>query len=458
MKLAEMLRLPTGTDLKQVDWKYVSAVALGAASAIAVLQVVQRANKKAKVKSIKAEFQSLAHFPPQTQAQTNTSEHRPKDVPEELVREQLSRNYSFLGEEGVAAVRASFVIVVGLGGVGSHAAHMLVRSGVQRIRIIDFDQVSLSSLNRHAVAIHEDVGTSKSGCLKKHFRNIAPQAEVEPIVELFSIDVADRLLSGNPDYVLDCIDNLNTKIDLLKYCHEHKLPVISSMGAGAKADPSRIQIADISDTSEDPLARATRQGLKKRGVDSGIAVVYSTEKPGKVKLLDLSEEKVDEADQYATLPNFRARILPVLGTLPALFGMAMASYVICKLGNFEMEPLPIKLRRKTYDKILSNIKMNRKPEDGDLQINAQDVGFVLEEIWLGKSALSGSLDKEKVTLTRWDVSKPYRIDNLICLTKKESEDHAKVPFKSVEAHYGKEFVDKVEKRLRYVRDLEKWRG
>ncbi|ORY50775.1 hypothetical protein BCR33DRAFT_494929 [Rhizoclosmatium globosum] len=355
------------------------------------------------------------------------------------------------------SVRSSFVIIVGLGGVGSHAAHMLVRSGVQKIRIIDFDQVSLSSLNRHAVAIHADVGTSKAACLVKHFKEIAPQAEVEAMVELFNIDVADRLLSGNPDYVLDCIDNLNTKIDLIKYCHDHKLPIISSMGAGAKADPSRIQIADVSDTSEDPLARATRQGLKKKGVDSGVTVVYSTEKPGKVKLLPMEDEKVDEADQYAALPNFRSRILPVLGTLPALFGMAMASFVICQLGDFEMQPLPTKLRPKTYENILKNIKMNKKPEDGDLQITAQDIGFVLEEIYFGKSLLSGSVEKEKVILTRWDSSKPYKIDNLVALTKKEADDHANIPFSKVSTHYGKEFVAKVERKLQNIRDVNKWR-
>ncbi|KAJ3252537.1 hypothetical protein HDU77_005084 [Chytriomyces hyalinus] len=435
---------------QQVEWKYLAAAAIGAVSALAVVGVVQRVSKQSRVKSIKNEFKRLSEFPPM--------EAQKKEIPEELIREQLSRNYSFLGEEGMKSVRSSFVVIVGLGGVGSHAAHMLVRSGVQRIRIIDFDQVSLSSLNRHAVAVHADVGTSKAKCLATHFKEITPQAEVEVVVELFSIDVADRLLAGNPDYVLDCIDNLNTKIDLLKYCHDHKLKVISSMGAGAKADPSRIQIADISDTSEDPLARATRTGLKKKGVDSGIAVVYSTEKPGKVKLLPMADDKVEDADEYAALPNFRSRILPVLGTLPALFGMAMASYVICQLGNFEMEPLPIKLRRRTYDKILGIIKMNRKPEDGDLQINAQDVGYSLEEVWLGKSALSGSLDKDKVTLTRWDASKPWKVDNLICLTKKESDEHAKLDSSKFVDHYGKEFVTKVENKLQQVRDWEKWRG
>ncbi|KAJ3023501.1 UNVERIFIED_CONTAM: hypothetical protein HDU68_008570 [Siphonaria sp. JEL0065] len=444
-------------DLSNANWKLAAAAALGFVSAVAVVSVSQSVSKKNKVRKIKDEFRSLSHFPPINQLPASDLKQVKPVVPEELIREQLSRNYSFLGEDGMKSVRGAFVIVVGLGGVGSHAAHMLVRSGVQKIRIIDFDQVSLSSLNRHAVAIHADVGTSKAACLQKHFKEIAPQAEVEAINELFNINVADRLLAGNPDYVLDCIDNLNTKIDLIKYCHDHKLPIIASMGAGAKADPSRIQIADVSDTSEDPLARATRQGLKKLGVSSGVPVVYSTEKPGKVKLLPMEAAKVEDADEYATLPHFRSRILPVLGTLPALFGMAMASFVICALGKFEMEPLPIKLRTRVYANILAGIQKIRKPIDGDLQITVQDIGFILEEIYFGKSIISGAAEKEKVILTRWDSSKPYKMDNMVAMTKNEAEAHAALVFSKVESHYGKEFVAKVERKLQNIRDVNKWR-
>jgi len=125
---------------------------------------------------------------------------------------------------------------------------MLVRSGVGKIRLIDFDQVSLSSLNRHATAVQADVGTPKVTAMKKAFRSIAPWVEVDARVELFQEDAAEELLSGNPDYVIDAIDNINTKLALLKFCYDHKIPVISSMGAGAKADPSRVQISDISET------------------------------------------------------------------------------------------------------------------------------------------------------------------------------------------------------------------
>lgn len=290
-----------------------------------------------------------------------------RPIDESLVREQLARHYSFFGDEAMQKIRGAFVIVVGLGGVGSHAAHMLARAGCGRLRIIDFDQVTLSSLNRHAVATQADVGTPKAVCLKNHLARICPFVKVEIAVELFNLEAAPRLLGGSPDFVLDCIDNIDTKLDLITYCHENKIPVIASMGSGAKHDPSRIQIADISQTQEDPLARTVRRKLKlTRNIEHGIPVVYSTEKPGPVKLLPLSDEMYEQLqapgarpDDYAVLPEFRSRILPVLGTLPAMFGCAMASYVALRLADWpeeEFEPLPSKKRVRMYDRLYRDLR------------------------------------------------------------------------------------------------------
>ncbi|KAJ3276222.1 hypothetical protein HDV01_005670 [Terramyces sp. JEL0728] len=272
------------------------------------------------------------------------------DEYQELMEEQLSRNVAFLGKEGVEKVRKSFVIVVGLGGVGSHAAHLLVRSGVEHVRFIDFDQVTLSSLNRHAVATRKDVGIPKVIAMKNHLLQVVPHCKIEAKVELFELAKATALLSGNPDYVLDCIDHLETKAELIQYCIEKKIKVISSMGAGAKADPSRIQVADISETFEDPLARATRGILKMKNCHAKFPVVYSTEKPGSVKLLPLEDSKVEEADQYSTLPTFRSRILPVLGTIPALFGNAMCSHVLTEIAGFPTEPLSTKGNKRMFER------------------------------------------------------------------------------------------------------------
>ena len=129
----------------------------------------------------------------------------PDEYSEELIREQLARNYAFLTVEGMAKVRNQRIIVVGAGGVGSWVATMLARSGVEHLRIIDFDQVSLSSLNRHAVATISDVGISKVDCLKTHLLQIVPWIEIDVQNKLWNLDLAQELLDFNPTYVIDCI-------------------------------------------------------------------------------------------------------------------------------------------------------------------------------------------------------------------------------------------------------------
>jgi tRNA A37 threonylcarbamoyladenosine dehydratase len=159
-----------------------------------------------------------------------------------LILEQLARNRIFLGHEGLAKVRGSFIVVVGCGGVGSWAATMLVRSGVGKIRFVDFDQVTLSSLNRHAVATLADVGTPKVLALRKHLEQVAPWVEIDARNELWNQQNGESLLDGNPTFVVDAIDNIDTKVDLLYHCKTRGIPVISSMGAGCKSDPTRVSL------------------------------------------------------------------------------------------------------------------------------------------------------------------------------------------------------------------------
>ncbi|KAJ1659696.1 hypothetical protein IWQ61_001282 [Dispira simplex] len=380
-----------------------------------------------------------------------------RDQPEFIIREQLARNIAFLGEEGVAKLRRSKVIVVGAGGVGSWAAVMLARSGVEYIRVIDFDQVTLSSLNRHAVATQADVGTPKVVALAHHLGQVVPHARIEPCVALFRGEDADELLGGDFDYILDCIDNIDTKLELIEYCHQRGLTVISSMGAGAKADPSRVQISDISETFEDPLARTVRRKLKKRGVDSGIPVVCSTEKPGQVKLLPLEESRVSEADDFSILPDFRARIMPVLGTLPAIFGMVMATYVICQLAGFPLEPLAIKQRDSLYMRLhrdLCNRNGKNYHNQKNIPLSKEDVGYLFEEIWRGRSVVSGSF--EKPALTRWHKDQPLSLQNCVTMTKHEADLHdaLEVP---PEEYYEVDVVARVQNRLAEEKRLACWR-
>jgi tRNA A37 threonylcarbamoyladenosine dehydratase len=289
-----------------------------------------------------------------------------------LLTEQLSRNRQFFGEGGSSAIESSYVVVVGVGGVGSHAAFMLGKAGISRLRLIDFDNVSLSSLNRHACALREDVGTPKVKCLEKYLQNIIPSCQVEAIQEMFSEKEARRLLlepfegdSGTlgeeiPTFVIDCIDDLATKSQLLHFCNEHYIPVISSMGAGGKIDPTKLCIGDLHDVRFDPLAISLRLQLRKLGYKRredgsfNIPCIFSTEDT-RVGLLPLEASASSTAmsedgngshnikDEFGVMPNFRIRIIPVVGTMPALFGQCLAAYTLSLISSSVTEQAKIRL-------------------------------------------------------------------------------------------------------------------
>ncbi len=263
---------------------------------------------------------------------------------DDVVAEQLTRNVQFFGLEGQKKITDSFVVVVGLGGVGSHCAHMLLRAGVGRLRLVDFDQVSLSSLNRHCLATREDVGTPKSACLEKHFARISPETAVEAVNAMYRREAEEEVLGGprRPDYVIDAIDNIDTKVDLLAACKARGLPVLAVAGAGAKADPTRLSFVDIAESTSDPLARSVRSRLKKlHDITTGIPVLMSTEKP-RCGLVDAGEGGPGtELLDYQVVPNFRIRTIPVLGTTPAAFGMAAAGFVLCALADQPIDPRPL---------------------------------------------------------------------------------------------------------------------
>lgn len=159
--------------------------------------------------------------------------------------------YQYFGPDKMSIIENSYVVVVGAGGVGSNVANMLIRSGVGRIRIIDFDRVSLSSLSRHAYAVREDVGTSKVLCMKKYIQSIMPHVQVEAIDEFVSPGNVGMLLPEGVSYVVDCIDNLDAKTALIATCVKRKVKLIVSGGAGMKNDTTRLQIRDISECKND---------------------------------------------------------------------------------------------------------------------------------------------------------------------------------------------------------------
>ncbi|RAL53022.1 hypothetical protein DM860_016257 [Cuscuta australis] len=362
----------------------------------------------------------------------------PDLLSDEVVCEQLTRNIQFFGLDSQQKVTASYVVVIGLGGVGSHAAAMLLRSGVGRLLLVDFDQVTVSSLNRHAVATREDVGTPKAFCLEKHFQSIFPECRVDAKVLLYDSSSEEEILSGNPDFVLDCIDNIDTKVSLLAACVRRGLKVISATGAGARLDPTRIRVADLRESANDPLSRAVRHRLRKdHGIDSGIPVVFSLEKP-KAKLLPFRETTGEEENpsDYQIVPGFRVRIIPVLGQIPAIFGQVMASYVVTQLAgvHVQMEPV-VNFDMDHYHTLHQRLIEHEELIYGtsmQVEVDVEEVRYVAKELWHGRSARDLTARDvgramwrsiNELMLVRWDRTKPASVSNLILLRFNEAEEH-----------------------------------
>jgi tRNA threonylcarbamoyladenosine dehydratase len=211
----------------------------------------------------------------------------------------------------------------------------LGRAGVGRITLVDFDDICLTNINRQIHAMSSTVGKAKVEAMASRLRDINPAAEIIPVKEFFSGDNAARLLEPKPDYVLDAIDHFTAKAALIRTCREQGIPVISSMGAANKMDPTKIQVADISETSKCRMARSMRKILRASGISKGVQVVYSTEEH---RELDAASSAACGSD--CICPNredqlFRCEhrrvILGSISFIPSIFGLTMAGHVINEL-------------------------------------------------------------------------------------------------------------------------------
>ncbi len=192
---------------------------------------------------------------------------------------QFSRTELAVGEEGLNILKNSTVAVLGIGGVGSIAAEALARSGVGRIIMIDKDVVDITNINRQIHALLSTVGKPKAELMKNRIADINPECDAIALKMFYTEETYEELFQYPLDYVLDASDTVSYKIHLIKECLKRKIPVISCMGAANKMDPSRFQVADISKTTVDPIARVIRQKLRKDGIHKGVKVVFSTEEP-----------------------------------------------------------------------------------------------------------------------------------------------------------------------------------
>ena len=222
------------------------------------------------------------------------------------------RTVLLLGENAVEKLSSSTVVVVGVGGVGAAAAEMLVRAGVGHIVLVDNDCVGESNINRQLPALHSTVGKVKTEVLSGRLRDINPDLVVETLAEYVS---EDNMCIGHPSFVVDAIDTLSPKIALIQYCLKENIPMVSSMGAGAKLDATAVRIDDISRTHECPLAHMLRKRLHKLGIREGFPAVYSIEKP--LETAVIMEESRNKKSQVGTISY-----------LPTVFGCACAQVAI----------------------------------------------------------------------------------------------------------------------------------
>jgi len=234
--------------------------------------------------------------------------------------EWLERTKLLLGKSGTDSLCHSKIIVIGVGGVGAYAAEMLCRSGIGDITLVDADTIKESNINRQLPATTKTLGLNKATVMAKRLQEINSDANITPIIKFIEADSIEALFADNKyDYVVDAIDSISPKVALIKYCIKRQIPIVSSMGAGGRIDPSKIKFADISKTFECPLAKTMRDRLKKEEIYKGLPVVFSTEPVNRSSILEV----FDERNKRSTLGT--------ISYLPAIFGCYLAAHVIKNL-------------------------------------------------------------------------------------------------------------------------------
>jgi tRNA threonylcarbamoyladenosine dehydratase len=491
-------------------------------------------------------------LPTGSQKTANTSTPPPHTLlPAEIRDEQLSRHTLYFGADGMHRLQQARVCIIGLGGVGSHAAHMLARGGVAYLRLVDFDQVTVSSLNRHACAVLADVGVPKAACLARFLRQICPDERylrLDARVAMYTeesgtdlLDLADdSFATGSTtttsstsryspyaaaadsstnngsslplkwDMVIDAIDDIPTKTALLAYCLRNKIRVISCMGAAGKADFTRLHCSDLRTAAKDPLATKLRQALRKRKImipsDGGdtttgntnsssllsspasssppaaagiiqehylddmnaLTILYCSEKTV-VKLADFTDEQKEQGvHHFGAVDHMRIRVLPVLGTMPAIMGQALATMALTEIGGgggMSFQPVTgervgknvrnklwqhAKSREDKLTRLVMVVVGLEEPTGeegcwvdvpapaplndgspslgtscqlgcggrmwiGPLQIDADDIDYLMQ-VWRNRCAITGDRLGNVLHLVRWDLSKPSTCNNLVLIS------------------------------------------
>lgn len=228
--------------------------------------------------------------------------------------EQIIRTKMITSDKIVENLRNKKVLVIGLGGVGSFALEAIARAGIGNITICDHDTVSVSNINRQLPALHSTIGMSKAKVLANRVLDINPHVNLTVLEKYYTPENKNEIFIDNFDYIVDAIDSVTSKIDLIVTAKEKNIPIISALGTGNKFDPTKFEISDISKTTVCPLARVMRKELKSRGIYKH-EVVFSTEVPKKPTQLDV-------------IPDGKGNVPGSISFVPSVCGLILASHVI----------------------------------------------------------------------------------------------------------------------------------
>lgn len=244
---------------------------------------------------------------------------------------RFSRMTMLAGQDGMTRLKNARIAVFGIGGVGSYVVEALARAGIGHLTLVDFDDICLTNTNRQIHALASTVGMAKVEAMAARCRDINPDLDVIPLRQFYDAEASAELLSPHFDYILDCIDHITAKLHLLQTCVERSIPVISSMGAANKLDPTLIRVADLADTAKCRLAKIIRKELRKRGVERGVRVVYSAEEFRELSPLTIACAEnciCPNKDEQRWSCDDRRVILGSSSYIPPIFGLTMAGEVI----------------------------------------------------------------------------------------------------------------------------------
>ncbi len=275
----------------------------------------------------------------------------------DLENPRYSRILRFVGDNGMKRLIHAKVIVVGLGAVGSYAVEGLARAGIGHLRLVDFDTIQPSNINRQLYALESTINRPKCDVARERVLDINPDCKVEAMRIFVHTDTMDEIFRDfQPDFVVDAIDSLSPKVELMAWLQEKKIPFISSMGAALRSDPTKIEIGPLRKVNGCPLARMIKKRFRKRKLKMNCPCVYSSEDISAVRHACLGEPEPSTLEEAR-----RGRARHVMGSLPTItgiFGLALANYVIQKLA---FPPKPPRPPRPKRPRLPSNGKEKETP-------------------------------------------------------------------------------------------------